>query len=104
MDYKKEEIREHLNDFLKENDGVDPNELHHEAFNMDYYIIGTYQAEQWCGDKVFQIINFIKDYEQDNFGQVTTDLSNAEKVVNMYAYIIGEEVVSEYLEGQKVAA
>ena len=43
------------------------------------------------------LINFIKDYEQDNFGEVSTDLSDPERVVNMYVYIIGEEIVWEYL-------
>jgi hypothetical protein len=48
------------------------------------------------GDKVFDIIDAIKTYEQDNFGEVTTDLSDPEKLVNMYAYIVGEEVVNEW--------
>ena len=52
----------------------------------------------------FDVINFIKEYEQDNFGEVYTDLSDPEKIVNMYAYIIGEEIVSDYLnKSEKVA-
>ena len=39
---------------------------------------------------------FIKQYENDNFGEVNTDFSDAEKVVNMYVYIIGEKIVSDY--------
>lgn len=105
MDYKKEEIREYFNDYIKENkewlEEDHPNDwkddLHHYAFNEDYYIIGTYQAKEWLGDMAFDIINFIKDYEQDNFGEVSTDFSNPENVVNMYVYIIGEEIVWEYL-------
>ena len=45
----------------------------------------------------FDVINFIKDYEQDNFGEIYTDFSSPEKVVNMYTYIIGEEIVQDYL-------
>ena len=109
MDYKRDIIKDHLYCFIDENpnwemkgakkraEDLTFDELHHQAFNQDYFIIGTWKAQQWCGDKVFEIINFIKDYEQNNFGQVTTDLSNPEKVVNMYAYILGEEVVEEYL-------
>ena len=103
MNYKKEEIQEHFNDRIKEydwnailklkNDG----DLHHEVFNTDYYIIGTYKAKEWLGSKAFDIIGFIKDYEMDNFGEVYTDLSNVEKVVNMYVYILGEEVVNDFL-------
>ena len=105
MDYKKEEIKEYFNDYINENkeylEEDSPNywkdDLHHNAFNNDYYIIGTYQAKQWLGDMTFDVINFIKEYEQFNFGEVYTDLSDPEKIVNMYAYIIGEEIVSDYL-------
>ena len=103
MNYKKEEIQEHFNDRIKEydwssilklkNDG----DLHHEIFSTDYYIIGTCKAEKWLGNKALNIIGFIKDYETDNFGEVSTDLSNAERVVNMYVYILGEEVVNDFL-------
>ena len=62
------------------------------------YIIGTYKATQWLGEETFNIINFIKEYENDNFGKVNTDFSDAEKVVNMYTYIIGEEIVQKYVE------
>jgi hypothetical protein len=74
------------------------------AFNTDYYIIGTYKAKKWLGDEVFNVIEIIKDYEQLHFGEVSTDLSDPEKIVNMYAYIIGENIVEEYKNQlQKVA-
>ena len=117
MDYKKEELKEYFDDYIESNKDlineqkeIDPSgndwfhDLHHWAFNMDYYIIGTYQAKQWLGDMAFDVIGFIKQYEEDNFGEVYTDLSNPEKVVNMYVYIIGEEIVSDYLnESEEVA-
>ena len=70
MDYKKEEIREYFNDYIKENDQfigdeIELDDLHHEVFNTSFYIIGNEQAKQWCGDKVFEIINFIKDYLEE---------------------------------------
>ena len=102
MDYKKQEIKEHFEDWIKDQDldwiNQNVDDLHHHAFNNDYYIIGTYKAKQWLGDQVFNIINFIKEYENDNFGEVNTDFSDAEKVVNMYTYIIGEEIVQKYVE------
>ena len=105
MDYKREEIQEYFDDFIKENkeylEENYPNtwqdDLHHYAFNTDYYIIGTYKAEQWLGNQVFNIINLIKDYEQDNFGKVFTDFSSAEAIVNMYVYILGDEIVFNYM-------
>tara|TARA_R100000544_G_scaffold36502_2_gene24955 strand:- start:387 stop:704 length:318 start_codon:yes stop_codon:yes gene_type:complete len=104
MDYKKEEIKEYFNDHIIDYDKewIESNldDLHHEIFNTDYYIIGTYQAKKWLSDMSFDVINYIKDYEQMNFGEVYTDLSDPEKVVNMYTYIIGEEIVADYKESQ----
>ena len=100
--YKKEEIKEHFDDFLEDHDKewIEENidDIHHYAFNEDYYIIGYYQARVWCGDEVFNIIETIREYEESNFGEVTTDFSDAEKVVNMYTYIVGEEVVHDWLK------
>lgn len=77
--------------------GQEVSETHHEIFNTDYYIIGTYQAEQWLKNNygIFAAIDTIKEYEQDHFGEVTTDLSNAENVVNMLVYILGENILQE---------
>ena len=109
--YKYEEIKAHFEDFINDSNNKDIvennlDDLHHEIFNTDYYIIGRYEATKWLGDQVFNVINIIKEYENDNFGEVNTDFSEVEKVVNMYVYIIGEEIVSEYLqklEEKKVA-
>ena len=102
--YKKEEIKEHFDDFIEDQpkDWIEENidDLHHHAFNEDYFIIGYYQAEQWLGtvSTAFDVIKTIKDYEDMQFGESYTDLTDSEKVVNMYAYIVGEAIVQEYLE------
>lgn len=72
-------------------------DLHHELFNTDYFIIGYYQAKQWliANVGIFAAIGEIVKYEKDNFGEVSTDIESSEKVVNMYAYIKGEEILSE---------
>lgn len=79
-------------------------DLHTELFNTDYYIIGAYAAEQWlqANGGVFNAIETIKQYEQDQFGEVNTDFSDAEKVVNMYTYILGEECLNESKTLQEV--
>ena len=100
MQYKYNEIKAHFDDYISDltdkeiKENID--DLHHDIFNNDYYIIGTYKAKKWLGDEVFNIIDTIKQYENDNFGGVNTDFSDPEKVVNMYVYIIGEEIVSDY--------
>ena len=105
MDYKKEEIKSYFDDFIsdyfeqQDSEWIENNkdDLHHHAFNSDYYIIGNYQAKKWLGDMAFDVIEHIREYEHFNFGEVNTDFSSPEKVVNMYVYIIGEEIVSDYL-------
>ena len=104
--YKYEEIKAHFEDFINDTNNKDIvennlDDLHHEIFNTDYYIIGRYEATKWLGDQVFNVINIIKEYENDNFGEVNTDFSEVEKVVNMYVYIIGEEIVADYINEQE---
>ena len=45
--------------------------------------------------KVFEVIEYIHDYETENFGEVNTTLSNPESVANMFAYIRGEELLAD---------
>jgi hypothetical protein len=101
MDYKREEIKEYFDDFINDQDSdwIEDNkdDLHYHAFNTDYYITGYIAARKWLGENTFDVIAHIKEYEEFNFGEVTTDFSNPEQIVNMYAYIIGEDIVSEYI-------
>jgi hypothetical protein len=91
-----EEVRQDILDKL-DNGYVDiyACDLHHELCNTDYFIIGTYKAKEFLGAETFEIIQMIKEYEQNNFGEVSTDLSEPEKVANMFAYIVGEEILNE---------
>ena len=104
--YKYEEIKSHFEDFINDENNKDFiennfDDLHHEIFNTDYYIIGRYEAKKWLGDQVFNVIEIIREYEEFNFGEVNTDFSEPAKIVNMYVYIIGEEIVSEYINKQE---
>jgi len=83
-----------LNESLSDRYG-DLNELHSKLFNEDYFIIGYYQANCFIKDNfdnAFDIISIVKDYEVDNFGEFNTDI-NSESIVNMFAYIVGEELI-----------
>ena len=92
----KEDVKEYIIDQLESDVGLDQNinDLHHYLLNEDYFIIGYYEAEKWLKkDSIFNAIDKIKEYEQFNFGQVTTDLGSSESVANMLAYILGEEIL-----------
>tara|TARA_R100001163_G_scaffold65258_1_gene61838 strand:+ start:2334 stop:2705 length:372 start_codon:yes stop_codon:yes gene_type:complete len=97
MKNQKEEVRQDILNKLNNYVIVDSYacDLHHELCNTDYFIIGTYKAKQFLGAETFDIIEMIKEYEQNHFGEVSTDFSNAEKVANMFAYIVGEEILNE---------
>ena len=95
MKTQTESVKQHILDTIADREGVEASELHHHLLNEDYFIVGTYEAKQWLGDAAFDAIQKIKEYEQSNFGECYTDLSNPEKVANMLAYIIGEEVLGE---------
>lgn len=89
-----EDIISHLEDF----DGYYC-DLHNEVFNTDYYIIGNYQAREALKEyDVFEAIDFVMNYEKVNFGEVTTDISDPERLINMVYYIIGEDVIGEAME------
>lgn len=75
-------------------------DLHNEVFNTDYYIIGTYQAKEALKEyDIFDALEKVQTYEKYNFGEIYTDLSDPEKLINMLYYIIGEEVLFEMMDG-----
>jgi len=90
-----EDVREYVLDKLNDEVGLEEYgaDLHHNLLNMDYFIIGTYKAKQWLGDNTFDAIEKIREYEQDNFGEVNTKLDDPESVANMLAYVLGEEIL-----------
>lgn len=116
--FTKQELASQALAIMEDSDGQDYNdfdELFNACFNEDYYIIGTYKAAQALNDfkpnedldpvntgslteGAFGAIGLIQQYEEDNFGEVNTDLSDPEKVANMVAYIRGEVLFNEVLE------
>jgi len=98
----RQEAREQIIECLKDGYSGYYCDLHHEVFNTDYYIIGTYEAKKALEEYgVWDAIDKVREYETDNFGEVYTDLSNPEKLVNMLYYIIGEEVLREMLDNSE---
>jgi len=72
--------------------------FHDSVFNYDFYIIGTWKATEWLGSCVFEVVEIIREFEEDTCGVVTTDFSSPEAVVNMYCYIEGQQAVYELAE------
>lgn len=95
---QKEDVKKYIIQQLSDDVGLNQNisDLHHYLLNEDYFIIGSWRAEQWLkkdDSSVFEAIEKIKEYEDSLFGRVTTDLSSSENVANMLAYILGEEIL-----------
>ena len=95
---QKQDVKEYIIDQLASDVGLDQHisDLHHYLLNEDYFIIGSWRAEQWLkkdDSSIFEAIETIREYEQSNFGQVSTDLSSSENVANMLAYILGEQIL-----------
>jgi hypothetical protein len=66
--------------------------------NLHHNIFKCYAAsEEWLVENygVFAAIAAIQKYEKSNFGEISTDFSNCEEVVNTLAYILGKEVLKE---------
>ena len=95
---QKQDVKDYIIDQLESDVGLDQHisDLHHYLLNQNYFIIGYWKAEQWLkkdNGSVFEAIETIREYEQSNFGEVSTDLSSSENVANMLAYILGEEIL-----------
>ena len=92
-----EEIHAYVANRLDDGYGKESNasDLHQHLCNENYFIVGTHKAKQFCAAQAFDICNKIKNYEESNFGECSTDLSDPEKVANMFCYIVGEEILQE---------
>ena len=98
MDLLKQDVKDYLVQQLQDDVGLDNdiNNLHHYLINQDYFLIGYYNCRKWLEkESVFEAIEKIKDYEQSNFGEVTTDFSDEEKTANMLAYVLADEILNE---------
>ncbi len=98
MELLKQDVKDYLVQQLQDDVGLDNdiNDLHHYLINEDYFLIGYYNCRKWLEkESVFEAIEKIKDYEQSNFGEVTTDFSDEEKTANMLAYVLADEILNE---------
>jgi len=88
----RDEFKQRAIDYV--NDGI----LTEENKDEWHFIIGYRRAENWLtlhDISPFEAIGIVKDYQEENFGETDLDYSSSESVVNMLAYILGEEWISE---------
>jgi len=102
IDQHTADVRQHIFDSINDYEGSRAEELHQNLFNTDYWIIGTWKAKQWIGKHVFDVIEAIREYELDNFGEVSTEFYEPEKVANMWAYILGEKAIYEAIDAADI--
>ena len=110
--FSKQAILDHIatNVMDYETEGSYLGDICNDLFNSDYWIIGTFEASQELNnfdgyehetqlDGVFGAIEFVQNYELQNFGTVQNDdISNPERLANMVAYIMGENAFNEILD------
>lgn len=84
-------------------DDIYPSDLHHELFNTDYFVIYTGDAiDELESYGVFNAINDVAEWQQDNFGEVNhKDLTEPVQLMNMLTYIIGSDALNECKTLQK---
>ena len=108
-----QEILDNIRDNIQDYEGSYFDDLFNGLFNSDYCIIGTYKAgkelEKYVNNEdldgfttmlngVFGAIDLVKQYEENNYCEVNTDLANPEQVANMVEYIRAENVLNIVLD------
>jgi hypothetical protein len=96
----KKELRAHLIETIINiaDDETDFSELHHTAFNEDYYIIGHYQASEWLKKHnvdAFDAIAYVIESQLREFDEANLNLEdiNSERIVNLLVYFAGYDVM-----------
>ena len=97
--FTKEEVMDLVNEQIEFGFDGDALDLLDVVANQDYYIIGTAEAKSALEQYgVFKAIQKVKEYEETNLGELSTDISNSEKLANMLFYIIAEETIGGELD------
>lgn len=109
-EFNEQAMAESLLNFVDEDETLE--DISDNAFNLDYWIIGTYQAAQALTEfdeedqqytktmlnGVFGAVEYVQAYEDNELGQRVTDCSNPEKLANMVACINGNELINNLMD------
>jgi hypothetical protein len=80
-------------------------DAHHIAFNQDYYVIGSFQADQWLDSHditPWEAMDYTIEQEKFHFGESTiSDRDvNSESIVNLLVYFAGFDVDFEKIQAE----
>ena len=95
------ELINHVIETIENQDLNNFEDLHFNAFNEDYYIIGYCHADMWLKKhdiSPWEAIGDVIEWELDTFGEVniTADKINSESIVNLYVYMLGEQLLGDF--------
>ena len=83
-------VIDRLANSLSDCEGVYGCDLHSRLFNEELlYIMPGEAAEDLGNIGVFNCIRLVREYEQSNFGEFSTEIEPS-KIANMVCYIVGE--------------
>ena len=96
MDYLGSDFETFENDTFNTERNIGTREA---ALDLDKFVKddATDYEDTTLDSGAFGAIQLVKAYEQDNFGEVSTDLTNPEQVADMIDYIRGTRVFEELL-------
>ena len=103
LERAKEELENYDRDEM-----VDFSNLTDEIANNDYYIVYIHEAinalEHYGVWGTFEAIGEVQEYETENYGEITTDLSDPTQVSNMVWYILVETTIYDLnIDGLEVS-
>ena len=95
-----ETVKSALTDGITRLDRPSAGDLHGYLYNAQQHYIYYASAKEASAElDVWECIGVVQKYEQDQFGEVYTPLSDACRVVNMVVYILGEALLQDIYGG-----
>ena len=74
---------------------ISPDDLLNHIYKTYYFVVCMQDAREFLKDyDRIDAITTVNKYEQDNFGELTSDLSDPTDIANMIAYIEGEKALN----------
>lgn len=109
-EFNEQAIAAALLNFVDEGETLE--DISYNAFNLDCWILGTYQAAQALAEfdeedqqytdtmlnGVFGAIEYVQTFEDNEIGERVTDCSDPEKLADVVAYINGNELINNLMD------